>query len=104
VCKAHRLVYHSTVGLRVIKEKTSVAPPAAAEVEGVMRMSTYDGTSFVDEKVVPVGKVDERLPVKGNSNSHGERPVHLNITMIKWIRNSRLSLKNSLSLSRKRPF
>jgi len=27
----------------------------------------------------------------------GERPVHLNITMIKWIRTSRLSMKNSFS-------
>ena len=33
---------------------------------------------------------------KGNSNCHGARPVHLIITMIKWIRPSRLSLKNSL--------
>ena len=34
---------------------------------------------------------------KGNSNSHGARPVHLIITMIKWIRTSRLSINNSLS-------
>ena len=33
-------------------------------------------------------KVDVRLP--------GARPVHLIITMIKWIRTSRLSIKNSL--------
>ena len=38
-----------------------------------------------------------RLPGKGNSNSHGARPVHLIITMIKWIRTIRLSIKNSLS-------
>ena len=43
-------------------------------------------------------KVDVRLPGKGNSNSHGARPVHLIIKMIKWIRTSRLSIKNSLSL------
>ena len=41
-------------------------------------------------------KVDVRLPGKGDSNSHGARPVHLIITMIKWIRTSRLSIKNSL--------
>jgi len=35
------------------------------------------------------GKVDVRLPGKGNSNSHGARPVHLIITMSKWIRTSR---------------
>ena len=45
-------------------------------------------------------KVDERLPGKGNSNSHGARLVHLIITMIKWIRTSRLSRKNSLSRTR----
>ena len=43
--------------------------------------------------------VDVRLPGKGNSNSHGARPVHLLITMIKRIRTSRLSIKNSLSRS-----
>jgi len=42
---------------------------------------------------VAVG-LGERLG-KGNSNSHGARPVHLIITMIKWIRTSRLSIKNS---------
>ena len=41
-------------------------------------------------------KADAR-PVKENSNSHAARPVHLIITMIKWIRTSRLSLRNSLS-------
>jgi len=35
-------------------------------------------------------------PGKGNSNSHGARPVHLIITTIKWIRTSRLSIHNSL--------
>jgi len=39
-------------------------------------------------------KVDVRLPGKGND----ARPVHLIITMILWIRTSRLSIKNSLSL------
>jgi len=42
-------------------------------------------------------KVDVRLPGKVNSNSRGARPVHLIITMIKWIRTSRSSIKNSLS-------
>jgi len=42
-------------------------------------------------------KVDVRLLGKGNSNSHGARPVHQIITMIKWIRTSRLPIKNSLS-------
>ena len=46
------------------------------------------------------GKVDVRLPGEGNSNSYGARPVHLIITMITWIRTSRLSTKNSLFLAR----
>ena len=39
-------------------------------------------------------KVDIRLPGKGNSNSHGARPVH---QKHRWIRTSRLSIKNSFS-------
>ena len=45
----------------------------------------------------PPRKVNKRLPKKRNSNFHGARPVHLIITMIKWIRTSRLSMKNFLS-------
>jgi len=37
------------------------------------------------------------LSVHLNSNSHGARPDHLIITIIKWIRTSRLSIKKSLS-------
>ena len=32
--------------------------------------------------------------------SHGARPVHLILTMVKWIRTGRLSIKNSLALYR----
>ena len=39
--------------------------------------------------------MDERLSGKGNSISHGARPVNQIITMIKWIRASGLSM-NSL--------
>ena len=42
-------------------------------------------------------KVDVRLPGEGNSISHGARPVHIIITMIKRIRTSRLSINNSHS-------
>ena len=38
------------------------------------------------------------LPAKGNSNSHSARPVHLIVTMMQWIRTSRLSMKDSLCL------
>ena len=41
-------------------------------------------------------KVDVRLPGKGNSISHGARPVHQIISIIKWIQTSRLSMTLSL--------
>jgi hypothetical protein len=41
-------------------------------------------------------QVDVRLPGKGNSNTHGAEPVHPIITMIKWFRASRLSIKNTI--------
>ena len=66
-------VYHSTLGLRVITKKRHPHAPD--------RIRLPPGTR----------KVDVRLPGKGNSNSHGARPFHLVITMIKWIRTSRLS-------------
>jgi len=44
-------------------------------------------------------EVDVRLPGKGNSKSHGARPVHLIITMINWIRTGGLTIKKSLSLA-----
>jgi len=53
--------------------------------------------SLPREKFPLTRKVDVRLPEKGNSNSHGARPVCLIITMIQWIRTSRLSIKNSLA-------
>ena len=41
-------------------------------------------------------KVDVRLPGKENPNSHGARPVYQIISMLEWIRTSRLSIRNSL--------
>jgi hypothetical protein len=40
--------------------------------------------------------MDVRLPGKDNSDTHGANPVHLIITMMKWIRTSRLSIKKRL--------
>ena len=36
--------------------------------------------------------------LNGGENSHGARPVHQIIALIKWIRTSRLSIKISVSL------
>ena len=51
-------------------------------------VAPVDGmAALVMEKVrSPPRKVDVMLPGKWNSNSHGARPVHLIITMIKWTR------------------
>ena len=64
--------------------------PAEAELLYVQAMvqQLFEGTK----------KVDARLPGKRNSKSHGAKPVHIMITMMKWIRTSRLSIKNSLSV------
>jgi len=58
----------------------SLRPPVLPSTLGCSRVSTR-----------------HTLPGKGNSNSHGARPVHLIVTMITRIRTSRLSIKNSLS-------
>ena len=59
-----------------------------------------DGTVHVAQVIAPLPrKVDVRLPGKENSNSHGARPVHQIISMIKWIRTSRKSIKTSFPLA-----
>ena len=81
-------VYHSTLGLRVLNKKKK----GGGETPWATRSKT--GANCTQNPHLR-RKVDVRLPGKGNSNSHGARPVHLIITMIKWIRTSRLSIKNS---------
>ena len=50
----------------------------------------YSLSAVMSVKVkTPHRRVDVRLPGKGNSNSHGARPVHLIITKIKWFRTVR---------------
>ena len=46
-----------------------------------------------------VGKVDVRLPGKGNPNSHGARPVRPIISMLKWIRTVSLAWKRQWEIS-----
>ena len=55
-------------------------------------------SKFSRRKARKLWKVDIGPPGKGNSTSYVARPVHQIISMTKWIRTSRLSIKNSLSL------
>ena len=87
-------VYHSTLGLRVISSTGCFRRCSCSSTPGTTRQTIQHHPE--------TRKVDVRLPRKGNSNSHGARPVHLIITMVKWIRTSRLSIKKSLSLMRGR--
>ena len=69
---------------------------AAADVAVVHEFDGVGRLLARRERHVPVPvKVDIRLPGKGNSNSHGARGVHLIITMIKWIRTSRLCMRRT---------
>jgi len=69
------------------------------DVSTPVNLETNHGwDSLKDSSYRSVGGSCTELPGKGNSNSHGARPVHLIIKMIKWIRTSRLSKKNFVSL------
>ena len=87
VFKAHRLCASLNSRLESNKEETPSSSAGSPRDDGPPRR-----------------KVDVRVPGKGNSNSHGARPVHPIITMIKWIRTCRFSIKNSLSVRRSSSF
>ena len=73
VFKAHRLLYHSTLGLGVIQKVVARAEallPADWDAQAVANLLA--GYPPINTH----GKVDARLPGKGNSNSHGARPVY----------------------------
>ena len=71
---------------------------AGSRLETNITNSMAEATHFgAERRVREDWKVDVRLPGKGNSNSHGARPVHQTIAVMKWIRTSRFSIKNSLS-------
>jgi len=91
------VVYQSTLGLTVTKKKEDLGY-APLHSSGSREQRLGDNLVSKQRSVSPtVGrKVNIRLPGKGNSDSHGARSVHRIITMITWIRTSRLSIKNSL--------
>ena len=57
------------------------SPLGASEVDGALRGAAR--RQVVVRVPLLLRKVDIRLPGKGNSNSHGARPVHQIISMIK---------------------
>ena len=71
---------------------TSVLPQILVVIRAVAASTSYQVSHFHR-------KVHVRLPGKGNSKSHGARPIHLITTMMKWIRISRWSISISLSFS-----
>jgi len=90
--------------LRVgIDHGLSVCWPVAGEIQPLLLKMTFEMKPallrMAFEMKPASRKVDVRLPGKGKSNSHGARPVHLIITITKWIRTSRLSTNKELSLT-----
>ena len=85
-----------------IKNSPSVHPQAGITKGGLGRRQSHQTSSLQQSEHTCAGnmKVDIRLPGKENSNSHGARPVHQIITMIRWIQTIRLSTKKSLCRQR----
>ena len=77
VIETHRLLYHSTLGLRVIekREKGSRVSELALLFLGFSAWG-LPVPEVEKELGTKTRKVDIRLPGKGNSNSYGARPVH----------------------------
>ena len=79
VFKAHRLLYHSTLGLGVIKKKETcccIRCPLPSRSRGSNRVTGHELTNTF-------------------SQHHGARLVHQTIAIKKWMRTSRLPIKNS---------
>jgi hypothetical protein len=81
-----RSAFHATCDRVVISGRNRY--PCIFKVKFATLASTWLGHRF--------RKVDVRLPGKGNSNSHGARPVHRIISIMKWIRTIKLSIQKSL--------
>jgi len=76
VCKAHRLCVSLNSRLERNEEERREAAVVAFLAVSALR------EHIIAQVRTPPRKVDVRLPGKGNSNSHGARPVYLIITMI----------------------
>ena len=75
---------------------TNPHPQSARQVRAHHALlGEFMGTFLLCYVVLETAVNPQVLPL---SISHGARPVHLIITMIKWFRTSRLSIQNSLSL------
>ena len=95
MCLCVRESEREWVGVCVCERERERVCVCERERECVCVRSTWSpivSTALPPIMVDPCRKVAVRLPGKGN----GARPVHQIITMIKWIRTSRVSIKNSL--------
>ena len=98
-CKQHlvqigRMVDISSIYRKNLSGRDWGVPEARMVVASLVWDMPFTATAADSNKIERTRKVDIRLPGKGNSNSHGARPVHLIISMMKWIRTSRLSIKS----------
>jgi len=102
--KAHGLFVSIKSRLESNKEE-EVTPSASDRIEnnlkGFTDLEDLKPITWFSCSVAPFGnpyhrEVDIRLPGKGNSNSVAQGRSTKTISMIKWIRTSRLSMKNSL--------
>ena len=92
-------IYEGFRGLTAIPDSHRLIPGSGSHLNHHIPQGFCPGMTKTQGVHCAVSrKVDVRVPGKVNSNSHGARPVHLIITMIKWIRTSRLSINNSVSL------
>ena len=81
-------------------ERRGLMEAVAFDLRDTRRFKAIECLYFRVKPTWPPCLVDVRLPGKESSTSHGARPIHLIITMIKWIRTSMLSIKNSLMILR----
>jgi len=106
VFKAHRLLYHSTLGVRVTKKKKKKKIKMNVRGGGGVRSRGF--FLFFTRVTGPRRSLNLKLrdsrvnepqtSVVVVSDREAARPVHLIITIIKWIRTSMLSIKNSISV------
>ena len=87
----------NTCNRRIIRPGGSCRFPQRNRVLGALDVRKC---GLVVAGMVPGRKVDMRLHGKGDSDFHGARLVHQIMSMIRWIRTRRFSIKKSLACAR----